>query len=290
MRKIVMKTDNWLLVEEQNVADHAPVVIKTSGYTSDEKAINEPWILTQMRTLWRNNRQHLPDPVIAPQRGEALRPYEWKNVYTFYFTPECKGIKKAEEEFSDYLNSEMADKTLAIVGHSKGGLLAANLNLKKRINMVLIAPTFGTIMGDEGAVKRALDFYKRGSKNILTHMEVNLYKWMVHRIDSRRPVDYDMALDAKYVQKTDFSKLSQHRVLLIGAVCPQKPFCDMTDAFFRHTGKFLHLNKEGDGMVSLANQLLPKDYVTQTVILEATHPTILNKSNYLIKRWLKEEA
>jgi len=43
-----------------------------------------------------------------------------------------------------------------------------------------------------------------------------------------------------------------------------------------HYGKFLGLDKEADGMVTIEAQRLPEKYVSEVVELKATHPTVAN--------------
>ena len=69
--------ENFILVKERTSrkGDKAICVIRSSGYTIDEKAVTEPWILTQLRTVPKKDRSHLPDPAIANQTGNILKPW-----------------------------------------------------------------------------------------------------------------------------------------------------------------------------------------------------------------------
>lgn len=293
----VINGENFILINERTSrkGNNEICVIRSSGYTIDEKAITEPWILTQIRTLPKKDRSHLPDPVIANQRGAILNPYEERdcNVYGLYAKPECKGIKDLQKELAEFLKRNMINqyKKHALIGHSKGALIFAGLPLDIHTNILLIAPTFGTIMGDEEAMIKRLDEY-RNSKNKLQKMlltpDIALYKWVMRTIGSRRAIDYDMSVNSEFIVKElDLSYLRYHRTMLITATCPQGVWIHPTDAFFRHYGKYLGLDKNADGMVALEKQKLCEKLVDEVVEIKATHPTVLGKAAPEIQRFLR---
>ncbi len=289
--------ENFILVKERTSrkGNKAICVIRSSGYTIDEKAVTEPWILTQLRTLPKKDRSYLPDPVIAKQTGDVLKPYEETdcNVYSLYAKPECKGIKELQKELAQFIKDNIVNnyEKHALIGHSKGGLIFAGLPLDIHTNMLLIAPTFGTIMGNEELMIKTLDEYKK-SKNIIHRIlitpDIALYKWVMRTIGSRRPIDCDMSINSDFILKElDLSYLSYHHTMLITATCPKGIFINPTDAFFRHYGKYLGLDKNADGMISIENQKLCEKLVDEVVELKATLPTVLGKASDEIQKFLR---
>lgn len=287
MRKeVVTVKDNFFLVleRESKAGQKGRLVIRTSGYTSTVSAIHEPWILTQCKTIPHNNRDHLPDPVIMPQK--MLDVYEDLdcNVLNLYFRPECKGLKYATREFGEYLEKYIFSSydRHALVGHSKGGLFVGGVTeyLDKSTNIAMIAPTFGTMMGNEKEAFKVLDEWQEvGSKRMLTSLDIAIYKRVMHLIGSRRPIDYDMSIGSEFMTKElNLSNLQKHRLLLIMANCPRKK-CGLDDAIFRHYGKYFGLDKHGDGMVSNDNQKYPCAFTEDITVKQvmATHPTVLSK-------------
>lgn len=287
---------NFILVKERTSrkGDKGICVIRSSGYTIDEKAITEPWIFTQLRTLPKRDRSHLPDPVIANQKGNVLRTYEERdcNVYGLYAKPECKGIKELQEELAQFIKDNIINRyeKHALIGHSKGALIFAGLPLEIHTNILLITPTFGTIMGNEELMIKKLDEYKKSKNNIqkfLITPDIALYKWVMRTIGSRRAIDYDMSINSDFVLKElDLSYLRYHRTMLITATCPNGIFINPTDAFFRHYGKYLGLDKKGDGMVELEKQKLCESLVDKITTIKATHPTVLGKAEHEIQSFL----
>ncbi len=289
--------ENFILVKERTSrkGDKAICVIRSSGYTIDEKAVTEPWILTQLRTVPKKDRSHLPDPVIANQTGDILKPYEEMdcNVYGLYAKPECKGIKELQNELAQFIKENIVNnyEKHALIGHSKGALIFAGLPLDIHTNILLIAPTFGTIMGNEELMIKTLDEYKR-SKNIIQKAlltpDIALYKWVMRTIGSRRPIDYDMSINSDFILKElDLSYLSYHRTMLITATCPGGIFINPTDTFFRHYGKYLGLDEQADGMVELEKQKLCENLVDEVITIKATHPTVLGKAEPEIQKFLR---
>lgn len=295
MEKIeIIVRRNFLLVLERK--GQGPLLIRTSGYTSNEKAVMELWIRTQMRTIPYSDRSHLPDPAIAPFNGlKDLYDELDCTAYNLYFLPECEGLRYAIEEAGEFFETELFPEYEEhnLIGHSKGGLFMGALtkDLDTETNLVMVSPTFGTIMGDEEEVFKRLQEYKdRQSvlKRFLLTPEIWFYKGITHRFGSRRPIDYDMAINSDFMKKyLDLSKLKNHRTMLITATCPEG-ICNPFEAVFRHYGKFLGLNRKADGMVLLDNQRLPLEYgVNALVELTATHPTVLKKAVPSIIDFLK---
>lgn len=289
--------EKFILIKERTTrkGNKGICVIRSSGYTIDEKAVTESWICTQLRTLPKKDRSHLPDPVIANQKGRVLRPYEETdcNVYGLYAKPECKGIKQLQIELAHFIKSNIVNKyeKHALIGHSKGGLIFAGLPLEIPTNILLITPTFGTIMGNEELMIKTLDEYKKSKNNIqkvLLTPDIALYKWVMRTIGSRRAIDYDMSINSNFIlQEMDLSYLRYHHTMLITATCPDGIFINPTDAFFRHYGKYLGLDKKGDGMVELEKQKLCEGFADKVTTIKATHPTVLEKADHEIKSFLR---
>lgn len=278
----------YLAKEQEGRNPNLPSIIKTSGYTIDKRAIRENWLLTQMRTLPHRDRSHLPDPVILENFKGSLAPYAGREVYSLYLKPGCIGIKYVQDELSRLINS--SSKDFSFVGHSKGGLIIAGLTIKKPSKFVFIAPTFGTVMGNEAAVFKEISDYKATHfHTFIKDIELGMYESLIHLIGSRRPVDFDMVPDSKFLNELDLEGLHKHKVLLITATCPQGK-CGFKDAFFRRLGSYLNLDKDGDGMVSLTSQRLIQDYADYVINISATHPTVLGKTRTIkaINKFLKK--
>lgn len=296
MKKILVMKNFLLVLERCSRNEDGPLLIRTSGYTATEQAVRQPWIWTQLRTIPHSDRSQLPDPAIAPQNGMAnLYKQLDCTVYNLYFRPQCKGLRYAIEEASEFFDLSIFPgyKECNLIGHSKGGLFMGALTkeLHTKTNIVMISPTFGTIMGDEEAVFKELQAYKdkqSAIKKFLLTPEIGLYKKVTHQFGSRRPIDYDMAIDSEFMKKyLDLSGLKNHRTMLVTATCPEG-MCNPVEAVFRHYGKFLSLDKKADGMVLLDNQRLPIEYGVNAVVeLTATHPTILKKAVPYIVDFLK---
>lgn len=290
---------NFLLVLEQT-SRHGiyggSVVIRSSGYTMTPESVSESWVRTQSKTLFQEDRLHLSDPLIAPQTP-TLKPYKKLDctVFNLYLRPECKGLKYATDELSHFLDNNLLKyfDNHAFIGFSKGGLIIAAMTqyLKTVTNIMMIAPTFGTIMGDEQLVFQRLDNYLQSqspkSQFFLTP-EIGIYKKVTHIVGSRRPTDYDMSIDSYYLNKElDLSNLSRHNTLLVTARCSPNFFCSFPNAAFRHYGKYLGLAHNADGMVTLQDQMRPLVSVDKCMSIYATHPTALKKASPLIETFLK---
>lgn len=292
MKKEIIKGNNFFLVKEQEGRKNLPCVIKSSGYTIDERAINENWLLTQVRTLPHHDRSNLPDPVVFEASAQSLKPYAGRTVYSLYLTPNCKGLEYAQEELSNFFNygaSDISNAGFSFVGHSKGGLLLSGVKINHMSKFVFINPTFGCIMGDEAAVDRRIDSYKEShSLSLITKAAISLYRDIVHIIGSRRPVDLDMAPGSKFLSRVNLSHLCEHHVMLIASTCPEGR-CGLQDRLYRFTGNLLDLSKKGDGMVLLEDQLKVAPYIEKLYITSATHPTILSKPDVIfhIKDFLR---
>ena len=279
---------NFILVKEResNHGLFGPVVIRTSGYTTTQRALKSSWLKTQIETIPQTDRYHLSDPVIVPQTIQKAFVDMDCNLFTLYFRPECRGLKYAMREFAIYLEEQLSKqffKEYALIGHSKGGLFVAGLTkyLKKPTNILMIAPTFGTIMGNEQQVFKRLEDYKsiqKPTKKALITPEIALYKAVMHVIGSRRPVDKDMSIGSSFLlEELDLTNLSKHNAMLVTAECPKRP--GISDSVFMHYRKMIGLDRKADGMVTLEEQLVPSEFVKKIINIEATHPTALNKAN-----------
>lgn len=299
MKKVITKRNFLLVSERTSRSKNGVLVIRTSGYTSTEQANLEPWMWTQLKTLPHSNRSHLllPDPVISPN-NPLKHLYEQLDCTAFnlYFTPQCNGLKYAITEAGEYFEKKLFPKYKkhCLIGHSKGGLFIGGLTkeLNTKTNIILVSPTFGTIMGSEELVIQQLEKYKHTQDSNLNKFllipEIATYKKITHVLGSRRPIDYDMAINSRFIKEDlDLSNLKNHRTMLVTASCPIG-LCNPADAIFRHYGKFLGLDKRADGMVRLCNQRLPIKYgVDKVVELTATHPTVLKKAVPCITDFLK---
>lgn len=296
MQNIITKRNFLLVLERTSRNRNGPLVIRTSGYTSTEQAIMEPWIWTQLKTIPHSDRSHLPDPVISFNNPlENLYEELDCTAFNLYFTPQCKGLKYAITEVGEYFEMELFPKYKKhyLIGHSKGGLFLGGLTkeLNTKTSIVLVSPTFGTIMGSEEEVVKQLQKYKDKQsilKKFLLTPEIEVYKKITHCFGSRRPIDYDMAINSRFIKEDlDLSKLKNHKAMLVTALCPDET-CSATDAIFRHYGKFLALDKQADGMVLLENQRFPTMFgIDRVVSLIATHPTVFKKACPYIIDFLK---
>lgn len=284
MRKQIIEGENFFLVQEQEKQwDKFPTIIKSSGYTIDRKAITQPWIWTQMRTIPFRKRSNKPDPLILGENEQFLKfCFPLREVYTLYLKPNCKGMEEAQKELSDYINA--SSKEFQFVGYSKGGVLIAGLDLKKPTKMAMITPTFGTIMGDESRLKSCIKTYTCLEEKISVweKMELQVYEKLIHFLGSRRPVDLDISLESDYLKRKNFDSLWKHQVLLVIAECPQETN-NIRDFLLKRIGKCLDLDKKGDGIVSLSNQQFLRRYAEEVLLVEATHSTVLNKDETLLK-------
>lgn len=290
MREVVYVGKSIMIVQERK--GELVTVIQSSGYTCDEQAIKEPWLLTQFRTMPHLNRKKLPDPIILESQLPCYRDLDC-TVYTVYFLPECEGIESAACELEHEVeNLEIKTPQKLLIGHSKGGLLmtAVAKYLKYEMPIILIAPTFGTVWGDEKLVLEKLKGHYLREEGFLKKLElipeIFLIKIALKFLLSRRAVDYDMVQDSEFLKKLNFSKLKNHYVLLISAECPEG-YCSMKDSLVRHVGKMLSLYKEADGVVTLKNQEKPWDEVKKIVYLTATHASIFLQSNATVKNFIE---
>lgn len=296
---IAWEGKNFILVLERkgrNSSKGKIGVIRSSGYTTTVKALNEPWLLTQLKVLPFSNRSHLSDPFILPQTTKDLMaPYENtdSSVYNLFFTPECKGIRAAANEFLWFYEKIFCPnyENTALVGYSKGGLLMAGMAsyLQETTNILLIAPTLGTPMGEELAIRNLLKSYqnRQKSKKPFIKGEVAFLKLITHMIFSRRPVDKDMAMGSKFVEQLELQALARHNSMLIMALCPEGD-CSIGEKFFRYYGNCLQLSKFGDGMVGLERQMLAAPYVKRKETISATHPNVLKKAGVYIEDFLRD--
>lgn len=279
MNAIVKRQNFFLQLENTAFKIGAPVLIVSSGYTSTIKAqTQEPWLITQLKTIPRRNRSKSPDSLIMETSLKRLYEKIDCTSYRLYLTPECHSLEDASAEFSELLENQIfkTSENVFLVGHSKGGLLfthSISEHLKTSTNLVLVAPTYGCIMGDEMAFIRTLE--RHISSNPFQSVDKLLFEVAMKSIGSRRPVDHDMSIGSDFVNTLDFRALKNHNVLLIAARCPEQKLCHPVDAFFRHYGKYIGLNLVGDGMVCYYNQMLPVAYydsVKKISSIQATHP------------------
>ena len=286
--KLFYEGNNFLLVKRRGGG--GPIIIQTSGYTMDRKAINESWIVTQLRTVLHRNRSRLPDPFIM---DHMLPCYERLNatVLELYIKPSCKSLEALTEEFSVYY--ERRCKQIILLGHSKGGLVmaAALERIYKKTTAILVAPTFGTVTGSEDAMIDRLEENK--GDGFLETLKTGFLKKVVKITSSRRSVDRDMYYTSDFVAETKrmFSNLKYHNIVNIVARCPElAKQKSIKTKIFIDFGKRLGLSpEESDGMVETANQEITKEFIKMSIDIQAIHPTALESANNIIDDVLRKE-
>ena len=258
--KLFYEGNNFLLVKRRGGG--GPIIIQTSGYTMDKKAINKSWIATQLRTVLHRNRSRLPDPFIMDHMLPCYNRLDVA-VIELYIKPNCKSLEDLVEEFAIYF--EYRCQKVILIGHSKGALImtAALERIAKQTTAILVAPTFGTITGSEKAMLEKLEENK--GKGFLENLKTVFLKKVVKIVSSRRPVDRDMYYESDFVNETKrmFYKLKDHNITNIVDRCPEKSTKQsIKNKIFIDFGKRLGLSpEESDGMVETANQEITKEFI-----------------------------
>ena len=286
--KLFYEGNNFLLVKRRGGG--GPIIIQTSGYTMDKKAINKSWIATQLRTVLHRNRSRLSDPFIMDHMLPCYNRLDVA-VIELYIKPNCKSLEDLVEEFAIYF--EYRCQKIILIGHSKGALImtAALERIAKQTTAILVAPTFGTITGSEKAMLEKLEENK--GKGFLENLKTVFLKKVVKIVSSRRPVDRDMYYESDFVNETKrmFYKLKDHNITNIVDRCPEKSTKQsIKNKIFIDVGKRLGLNpEESDGIVETANQEITKDFIKLPVSIRAVHPTALESANEIIDYVLYQE-
>ena len=286
--KLFYEGNNFLLVKRRGGG--GPIIIQTSGYTMDKKAINKSWIATQLRTVLHRNRSRLPDPFIMDHMLPCYNRLDVA-VIELYIKPNCKSLEDLVEEFAIYF--EYRCQKIILIGHSKGALImtAALERIAKQTTAILVAPTFGTITGSEKAMLEKLEENK--GKGFLENVKTVFLKKVVKIVSSRRQVDRDMYYESDFVNETKrmFYKLKDHNITNIVDRCPEKSTKQsIKNKIFIDVGKRLGLNpQESDGIVETANQEITKDFIKLPVSIRAVHPTALESANEIIDYVLYQE-
>lgn len=286
--KLFYEGNNFLLVKRRGGG--GPIIIQTSGYTMDKKAINKSWIATQLRTVLHRNRSRLTDPFIMDHMLPCYNRLDVA-VIELYIKPNCKSLEDLVEEFAIYF--EYRCQKIILIGHSKGALImtAALERIAKQTTAILVAPTFGTITGSEKAMLEKLEENK--GKGFLENLKTVFLKKAVKIVSSRRPVDRDMYYESDFVNETKrmFYKLKDHNITNIVDRCPEKSTKQsIKNKIFIDVGKRLGLNpEESDGIVETANQEITKDFIKLPVSIRAVHPTALESANEIIDYVLYQE-
>lgn len=286
--KLFYEGNNFLLVKRRGGG--GPIIIQTSGYTMDKKAINKSWIATQLRTVLHRNRSRLPDPFIMDHMLPCYNRLDVA-VIELYIKPNCKSLEDLVEEFAIYF--EYRCQKIILIGHSKGALImtAALERIAKQTTAILVAPTFGTITGSEKAMLEKLEENK--GKGFLENVKTVFLKKVVKIVSSRRQVDRDMYYESDFVNETKrmFYKLKDHNITNIVDRCPEKSTKQsIKNKIFIDVGKRLGLNpEESDGIVETANQEITKDFIKLPVSIRAVHPTALESANEIIDYVLYQE-
>ena len=286
--KLFYEGNNFLLVKRRGGG--GPIIIQTSGYTMDKKAINKSWIATQLRTVLHRNRSRLTDPFILDHMLPCYNRLDVA-VIELYIKPNCKSLEDLVEEFAIYF--EYRCQKIILIGHSKGALImtAALERIAKQTTAILVAPTFGTITGSEKAMLEKLEENK--GKGFLENLKTVFLKKVVKIVSSRRPVDREMYYESDFVNETKrmFYKLKDHNITNIVDRCPEKSTKQsIKNKIFIDVGKRLGLNpEESDGIVETANQEITKDFIKLPVSIRAVHPTALESANEIIDYVLYQE-
>lgn len=286
--KLFYEGNNFLLVKRRGGG--GPIIIQTSGYTMDKKAINKSWIATQLRTVLHRNRSRLTDPFIMDHMLPCYNRLDVA-VIELYIKPNCKSLEDLVEEFAIYF--EYRCQKIILIGHSKGALImtAALERIAKQTTAILVAPTFGTITGSEKAMLEKLEENK--GKGFLENLKTVFLKKVVKIVSSRRPVDREMYYESDFVNETKrmFYKLKDHNITNIVDRCPEKSTKQsIKNKIFIDVGKRLGLNpEESDGIVETANQEITKDFIKLPVSIRAVHPTALESANEIIDYVLYQE-
>ena len=286
--KLFYEGNNFLLVKRRGGG--GPIIIQTSGYTMDKKAINKSWIATQLRTVLHRNRSRLTDPFIMDHMLPCYNRLDVA-VIELYIKPNCKSLEDLVEEFAIYF--EYRCQKVILIGHSKGALImtAALERIAKQTTAILVAPTFGTITGSEKAMLEKLEENK--GKGFLENLKTVFLKKVVKIVSSRRPVDREMYYESDFVNETKrmFYKLKDHNITNIVDRCPEKSTKQsIKNKIFIDVGKRLGLNpEESDGIVETANQEITKDFIKLPVSIRAVHPTALESANEIIDYVLYQE-
>lgn len=286
--KLFYEGNNFLLVKRRGGG--GPIIIQTSGYTMDKKAINKSWIATQLRTVLHRNRSRLPDPFIMDHMLPCYNRLDVA-VIELYIKPNCKSLEDLVEEFAIYF--EYRCQKVILIGHSKGALIrtAALERIAKQTTAILVAPTFGTITGSEKAMLEKLEENK--GKGFLENLKTVFLKKVVKIVSSRRPVDRDMYYESDFVNETKrmFYKLKDHNITNIVDRCPEKSTKQsIKNKIFIDFGKRLGLSpEESDGMVETANQEITKEFIKMSIDIQAIHPTALESANNIIDDVLRKE-
>ena len=286
--KLFYEGNNFLLVKRRGGG--GPIIIQTSGYTMDKKAINKSWIATQLRTVLHRNRSRLTDPFIMDHMLPCYNRLDVA-VIELYIKPNCKSLEDLVEEFAIYF--EYRCQKIILIGHSKGALImtAALERIAKQTTAILVAPTFGTITGSEKAMLEKLEENK--GKGFLENLKTVFLKKVVKIVSSRRPVDREMYYESDFVNETKrmFYKLKDHNITNIVDRCQEKSTKQsIKNKIFIDVGKRLGLNpEESDGIVETANQEITKDFIKLPVSIRAVHPTALESANEIIDYVLYQE-
>ena len=286
--KLFYEGNNFLLVKRRGGG--GPIIIQTSGYTMDRKAVTESWIFTQLRTVLHRDRSKLSDPFIMDHMLPCYNRLDVA-VIELYIKPNCKSLEDLVEEFAIYF--EYRCQKVILIGHSKGALImtAALERIAKQTTAILVAPTFGTITGSEKAMLEKLEENK--GKGFLENLKTVFLKKVVKIVSSRRPVDRDMYYESDFVNETKrmFYKLKDHNITNIVDRCPEKSTKQsIKNKIFIDVGKRLGLNpEESDGIVETANQEITKDFIKLPVSIRAVHPTALESANEIIDYVLYQE-
>lgn len=277
--KLFYEGNNFLLVQRKKGG--GPIIIQTSGYTLDKKAIKEAWFITQLRTVPHRDRSKLPDPFIMNHMVSCYKNFN-ATIIELYIKPSCSSLEELAEEFANYY--ERSCRKAILIGHSKGGLImtAALERIAKQTTAILIAPTFGTITGSESAMLAKLEENK--GQGFFETLKTNFLKKVVKITSSRRPVDRDMYYTSKFVDETKrmWSNLKDHDITNIVAKCPEKSK-SITTKLFIDFGKRLGLDSsESDGMVEVKNQQIEKEFVSLSFTIHAVHSTAIKNADDII--------
>jgi hypothetical protein len=172
-----------------------------------------------------------------------------RTVYVFYYTFECKGLNSASKDLANFINLNLREKNVLLIGHSKSALCCymATQHISN-INMELItvsAPYKGTVVADA-------KLFNRTPKRFSGFLKI------VHKlVYSGHKVDYDIAPNSPFIKRlkslksADCCHINVISTLQNSYNCRtiKEKFCYFLQWCLNVDGK-----QEGDGIVSLQSQ------------------------------------
>ena len=219
-----------VLQEGDNPSD---VVICSSGYNFE---------------LDEKNRVIKHDPLMF----KPDNPFKDRNVkvLNMYFTFNATGLEDAAKEMAEYINNNLQDYRVTLIGHSKSGVcfVATTKWLKEKVNIITIsAPFNGTILADK----------ENFSKRLGT-----IGRFLYNQIFSNHKVDQDIAPHSKFLANLDYNCLKSHNYVNI--ISKVEITANPIDILLYVLNTCQNIN--GDGIVSRQSQELSLHLLEYTSI------------------------